>query len=832
MLGMAARIARREFRARMTGIYIFLACIALGTAAIGSVTSVSQGMMDSLNADGRLLLGGDISLRSVWRPLSPEQTAYIEKNFGRTSHMAESNVMARRADGAQAAMIEVKAVDAAYPLYGELQLADGTTRPPQAGEAFADAEVLTRLNVQTGDTIMIGDAAFVIRTLITREPDRISGTHYSIAPRVMIALPDFARTGLDSGGSRLDFKTRIATPEARTPEDLDKIEKQINAQFPDEKWRIRNFYNASPQIERLIDRLTVFLSLAGLTTLLVGGVGVYNSVRSFLDSKISHIATLKCLGAPRSLVFSAYFIQILRLALLGIALGTCLTVFITQAAGTILTAQMGIGNHVSAYPLALAVAGIFSLLITVCFSILPLDRAMRVSPADLFRDDISPVKIRPSPQALIALIIAATALIGLATGTSYMPMLSFYFCIAALLSFGLFLLCARGIQKSLGAMRPAWPELRMAAANIRRPGNAAGAIILSLGLGLTVLITMAQIEHNFSRLLKDNMSAKVPSFFFIDIQPSQTEAFEDLLEGMSLEITPSLRGRITAINGIPAEKALVDKNEEWLIRGDRNFTYSATPPPHGNLTRGAWWPADYQGPPLVAIVDDVARGFDIKPGDQMTFNILGMDITATVAAVREVEWTSFTMNFAVTFAPGTLEAAPASAIATAIVDKEQELPLQAKIASEFPNITSVRVRDALTAAQDVVRTIGTAIRASAAVTLVAGILVLAGGIAASRRCHIYDAVVLKVLGATRGRILSVFLLEYALLGFVAAVIAAVIGTLGSYAIMRKILDLPWAFSPTAVAAVTVFCLIITLAAGFLGTWRALAQRPAAALRNL
>lgn len=844
------RYALRELRSGVRGFYIFIACLLLGVAMMTAVESLSRGFSDSLRHDGRQILGGDIVIRTAHKPLKDEVLQYLQNGMqAKISITTETRAMARSEDTDKATIVEIKAVDNAWPLYGTAQFIDGNgaiiDQPPATllaedengiAGAAVEKEVLGSLGLSIGDKVYVGTTPFDLRAVITREPDRVGSTSFFLSPRLLLGKEAFLKTGILGAEGLLEFKTRIAIAGIETEGDLEAAEKQIEKAFPAEDFRMRNFLRAAPRMERYIERLTLFLMLISLTTLLIGGVGISNAVKSFLDSRMAEIATFKCLGAPQSFVFRTYLVQILLLATLGIVLGIAAGVAGSFVAGGILTGQFQLTDKTSFYPAVWGIAAVFGYLMTLCFSLWPLGRAVRTAPTELFRALISPAGGRPATAILVALFMIATAMAALAIGTASMPKYAAGFVAAALICFCTFYMVAGMVQALLRRFKPARrPETRMAIANVSRPGNTTTSIVLSLGLGLTVLIAMAQVESNFSRLLKDDLAADVPSFFFLDIQPDQKDSFEKMVsatEGaQNLIMTPNLRGYVTHVNGRDARAALVDKEQEWLVQGDRGFTWLRDQPAHSHITEGAWWPADYNGDPLISVASNVQRGFNIGTGDQITVNILGEDITATIANVRDVEWASFTMNFAITFAPGALNDFPAPYIATAIVATAAEQKLQSDIARHFPNITSVRVKEALEVAQGLIRAVSEAVSISAALTLVAGTLVLAGGIAAARRRHIYDAVVLKVLGATRRRIMATFLIEYGLMGCITVGIAAVLGTLGGWAALETVLNIPFKFSGKAVLYVTLLCLAITLLAGLSGTWRALAQKPAGWLRN-
>jgi putative ABC transport system permease protein len=853
---LALTYARRELRAGLSGLYVFLACLALGVGAIAAVQSLSLGLTDSLRHDGRAILGGDLAAYSLYKPQPPAVTAYL-KTLGRTTRIFFAKAMTRTDKGDDAALTDLKAVEASYPLYGAYQLADGTSldaaalhkllSPASAGGlpgALAEESLLSRLHVKPGDTVKIGRQAYVLRGVVGKEPDRISaGDGFMLAPRVLVGLTTLAQTGLLQPGSRTTFKETVALHAAADkmlrPQDLQKIENAFAEKFPEAGRHVRDCYRPSGSMDRLISRLTFFLTLIGLTTLLVGGVGVSNAVRGFLDTRLAHIATLKSLGASGAFVQRLYIVLILLLAAFGIALGLAMGAGAALLGGSLVTAKLSLTDSTGIYPAALLTAAAFGFLVTLAFSLWPVGRAVSVTPADLFRESVLPATGKPSGRLQAATLLAAVLLAVLAIASASDKRFALNFVGGAVMTFTVFFGCSAWLKTALRRLSAKAlrlpPGMRMAMANLYRPGNVTTGVILSLGIGLTVLIAIAQVEYNLSRLLAADAIQDAPSFFFLDVQKQDKAAFEKLVGSFAgtrkILTTPSFRGRIVSVNGVDARKALVDPSQSWVISSDRGFTFTDTLPQYSRIVDGKWWGKDYRGAPLVSIATNVARAFNIGAGDRLTVNILGMDITATVASVREVDWTSFTLNFAVTFAPGALDDAPYSIIATAITPDAEQIPLQNAVAKQFPGVTVIRVKDVLETAGVFVSAIAQAIRISAFVTLLAGMLVLAGGVAAARRRHVYDAVILKVLGATRARILKTFLLEYALLGAMTVFIAAALGTLASYAMLHFILELHWTFSFKALAGIAALSLGMTLLAGFFGTWRALRQKPAPYLRN-
>lgn len=838
MLALAWRWSQRELRGGLGGFWVFLGCLALGVAAIAAVQSTATGIQTGLREDGRAILGGDLSLRVIFHQATEEQRAWLESTAD-VSAAVEMRSMARAPDGGATTLIELKAVDEAYPLYGRVTL-DGADSLDAALDrrdglwgAAVDRTVLDRLDLALGDRLTIGEAAFDIRAVIEREPDRASGANFAIGPRVMVARAAMDDTGLLQPGSMIYTHYKL-----RLPEGLGTAEyrARLNERFPDAGWRVRDFTDAAPALQRMIERLTLFLTLVGLTALLVGGVGIGNAVKAFLDGKVATIATFKCLGAGGALVFTTYFLQVMVLAGLGIAVG-----LIVGAAAPVLVAGLiadllPIPLRIGVYPEALVSAAVFGLLTATTFSLWPLARARDIPAASLFRDRVAPDRGWPRRGFVAAAALSGLCLAGFAIVTAADPQLAAGFVGAAVAALLLFRTAAwLIIAGARRAGRPRRADLRLALTNLYRPGAPTVGVVLSLGLGLTVLVAIALIEGNMSRLVRDTLPRDAPAFFFVDIQPDQIEPFRALVAETSgvgrVEAKPSLRGRIVAANGVPAEEALVNPEHGWLLQGDRGVSYADAPREADQVVAGDWWPADYTGPPLISIYRDIAAAFDIGIGDTLTVNILGRDIQAEIANIRDIEWGSLNINFTMIFTPSTLRTAPHTFIATVHADEATESRLVQVAAERFPNVTAVRVRDALATVNRVFAEIGAAVRAIAGVTLLAGTLVLAGAIAAGHSRRIYEAVVLKVLGATRWDVARAFLMEYGLLGLMTGLIAAAVGTLAGWAVLTFVMQVDWTFLAGSVALTTLLAAAITIGFGFVSTWRALGRKAAPLLRN-
>ena len=845
-LPLALRIARRELRGGLKGFRIFLAALALGVAAIAAVGSLSASVDGALKGDAKALLGGDVDLTLAHREASAAEYRAMQA-AGLVSTSADLRAMTRAAQAKEGTgkrlLVELKAVDQHYPLYGALEL----TPPITTAAAFAardgvfgavaDTDVLARLGLKLGERIKLGDATFELRATIGREPDRAVSA-FILGPRLMVSMAALPATGLIQPGSIVRYNYRLKLPSGS---DARAWLAQLARQFPDAGWRARSFHNATPRLQEFLDRIALYLTLVGLTALLVGGIGVANAVKAYLDGRATTIAILKCLGAPARLIFQAYLAEVFAIALCGIAIGLALGAIVPFLLADSLAHYLPVLAHAGLHPAPLLLAAAYGVLTTFAFTLWPLAEARDTPPQRLFRALAAPLRQWPRRVDALALLGAAAALAALAIASAGDRRIALWFVAGAVATLAAFRLSAWLIAASARAaartpfVLSAWPTLRLALANLYRPGAPTASVVLSLGVGLTLLVAVGLIEGNLLREVTETLPAGAPSYFFIDIQPDQLKGFDEAVRGVEgtsgLEQVPSLRGRITALNGVAAERAKINPRSAWVLESDRGLTYAAIPPPGARIVAGSWWPADYAGPPLVSLDAEVARDFALELGDTLTVNVLGREVTARIASFREIEWSSLTLNFVMVFSPGVLEGAPQTFIATVKASAAAEEPLVRAVTDRFANISAIHVKEALEAAASILGSIASAVRLTALFTLIVGTLVLAGALAAEHERRTYDAVVLKVLGATRRTLLATFLIEYGVLGAAAAAVASALGTLVGYLVTTRIMEGAWHFLPAAVAATALGSTLLTLALGFAGTWRALGERPAPYLRN-
>jgi putative ABC transport system permease protein len=840
------RLALRDLRGGLTGLRIFLACIALGVAAIVGVNSLARSLDDGLSRDGRAILGGDASFSLIHQELSPEQRVFFSAR-GTLSTVGSTRAMARADDGS-ALLVEVKSVEPSWPNVGQAEFApamsphDAFALKDGAYGAAVEEAALDRLNLKIGDSFALGDLKMQIRALVVTEPDRLGGG-IGIGPRVLVSEDALRATGLIQPGSLIRWTTRVLLGQGAPPSEaaVKAFLDDANKAFPEAGWEARDRANVSPSFSKNLDRFTEFLALIGLTSLIVGGVGVANAAQGFVERKRPTLATLKSIGATGGAVVLLALVEFMAVALIGIGAGMALGAGLPFAVQGLFGAIIPFPLAPSIFPGELALGLVYGLLTALVFSIAPLGRAHDLPVSALFRDLVESPGKWPRPRYLIATALAALALAAVAVLESAEQRIAIIVVVATLVGFVALRLVAMGVMAlARRAPKTGGVEWRMALANIHRPGAMTPSVVLSLGLGLAVLVTLTLIDSNLRGQLRQNLPGETPSFYFLDVRSADIDSFSQFLakEAPQAKIVsaPMMRGRFVKIGATRAEDVKAKESVAWVLEGDRGVTYAEAPPEGSIVTAGQWWPKDYAGPPLVSIDEEIADGLGLKIGDPIVVNVLGRNIDANIANLRKVNWRSFAINFVLVFSPNTFKGAPHTFLVTAAFPKDvglaAELALQKQAAHDFPGVAGLRVREALETVETLVAKLAVAIRSASGVALSTSVLVLAGALAANRRARIYDSVVLKILGATRGRLLAAFLIEYALLGATTAAFGLAAGAGAAYVIVTRVMQFDFAFSWPAALGAALAALLLTVVLGLLGAWRILGQKPAAFLREL
>jgi len=845
MTPLALRFAWRELRGGLRGFGVFIACIALGVMAIAAVGSVAQSLADGLSRAGGVILGGDLAFSLVQREASDGERAFLNEH-GTVSVVATLPTMARTSDG-RSTLVDIKAVDDAYPLLGtvatdpDLPLPTLLARQREAFGAAADPALLTRLDLKPGDRITIGNAMIELRAALTGEPDKLSGG-IGFGPRLLVSAAALRASGLLQPGSLVRWQYRLRLPpDNATDRAVAALVEEARAQFPNAGWDIRTRNKASPQLERNVERFSQFLTLIALTAFLVGGVGVANAVANHVARHRDAIATMKALGATGGVVFAVHCAQVMLVALLATLIGAGVGAALPFAIASLFGAVIPLPVAPSLHPPALALSVAYGLLTALAFALWPLGRAHDISVSMLFRDEVAAGRRWPRRRYVVAAATIVFALAALSILFAYDRRLAAMFIVAAAAIFvALRFVATLAMAVARRLPRPRSALMRLALANIHRPSALTPSVVLSLGLGLSLLVTVIEIDGNLHRQFAAALPEKAPSFFFIDIAAADAERFDAFVRAQApratLERVPMLRGRIVSAGGIKAEDLKPAEASAWVLRGDRGVTYAASLPRGSRLVAGQWWPADYSGAPLVSLEERTAHDLNLTLGDSITVNVLGRNVTARIANLRAVDWQSLGINFVLVFSPGTFAGAPHTDIATLTFadggTAGKETALVKTLADAFPAVSAVRVKDALDTIDHIVGNLVLALRGASAVTLVAAALVLGGALAAGQRFRIYDAVVLRTLGATRGSLIAAYTIEYLLIGFTAVAFGMAAGSIAAGVIVSRIMEFPFVWVAAQAIEAALLALLVTIALGLAGTFAALGHKPAEVLRNL
>lgn len=823
----AWRLARRDLRGGLGGLGLLWLCLAIGVAGIAAITSLASSMDHSIAAHGRELIGGDLVVRSAQREASPSEAAALS-SLGRVSHSVTLRAMVQaeaQGDSGAPALAELSSIDAAWPLAGRLELAPGGARP-RGAEVAIGHELAERLGVRKGDVLRIGYGHLRVSGIIERMP-AMSG--FALAPPVLADPAGLAATGLVVPGSVVTHSYRLVLPANVDPHAAGRAFQQ---RFPDGGWSVSDRKDAGSGTRRFVDRVGQLLLLVALAALAIGGLGIASAAAAFAASRRTTIATLKLLGARQATLALMLALEVAAIASLAILAGLLVGATAPAIAGRLAAGLPAVPDPSPQWR-ALAEAAAFGLLVTLGAAWAPIARAVRTRPAAILRGDAGDESVATgswvSPIAwagAAALAMAAASDWRFAGGgLAAMALMALLF---ALLGYGLRRL-ARS-QRHRGG-----PVLRLGIAALDRPGAATVRLSVALGLGLTLLVALATVAQSLLREIDDDVPARAPALFLIDLPATQEARFRAMAAadapGAALRIVPSLRGLVTALNGVPVTSLPRVPEGAWILRGDRGLTFMRDLPPGNRITAGRWWPADYQGPPLISLDADAARALGLKVGDRMTVAVLGRPIEARIASLREIDWRSMGFNFAIIFAPGVLEQAPFTLMAT-VSGPGPTAKLERSLARELPMASAIRVADVVAQVRSLLVALDGAVRIATGVALLLGVIVLAGAVVATRRARTRDLVLLKLVGASRGTVLATQLVEFALLGS-AVTLAAVMAGLGAARLLLGIsFDIPFRPDGGSIMALAAGAILVTIVAALLAVVPALRVRPAAALRAL
>ena len=888
MIVFLLKMAWRETRASWRHFLYFLVCIAVGVGALVGVSLFGANVERAVTQEARGLLGGDLEIR-LSRPISAKGQAVLDILGDRgiaTTHVSELVAMAARTDrstmtGQPVQIIELKAVEPDYPFYGTLRLeprenltellrSDARRCPGQSCFGVVVQEsLLIRMGLAVGDQLKIGQGLFVITGVVRTEPDRIANA-FSLGPRVLMSQEGLRAAELVKLGSRIRERYLLKIPQTMAPEPL---LYELRGQLVSESARVSGYRDAQPQLKQFLEQLTRYLGLIGLTALFVGGLGVATSIHAFVREKLTTIAILKTVGADSATVIWTYVLQALLLGLAGSAMGLVIGIMLQQGlpwmiAGFLasdLLDQLGFATDMtfaSLVPLGKGLA--LGLLSTLLFALWPLLTIRDIKPATIFRRDVVPLaaasdaRTRWSSRWRTLDRVKAVTSIGIGVGLALLSVWQAGSWKVGLLFIGAFVGAVLLLGTSAWAVihllrrcpRAKSLTLRQALGNIIRPGSQAVSITIAIGIGVMVVTTVSLVELALLRQVGDTRPTSSPTFFFIDIQPDQTEGFIQLLhqrsDGLTPQLTPLVRSRLSALNGQTIKLEATTEEEEhkdktvekderrkkWYLTREYVLSFLDDLPKDNQLVSGEWWkPGQVFTKPLVSIEEDAAKQLGLTVGDSVEFDIQGAAITAEVSSIRKVEWGNFSTNFYMILSPGALDGAPLTYVATVHVAAPEEVPLQQAVVTSFPNVTAINIGDVLDSFARVLDRLSLAIRAVALFCVVSGGLVMAAALAATRYRRLYESVILKAMGATRGFIARSFAVEYALLGAIGGLLGSGLASALSWAVLTTVFDLSWSLQPKVLLVGFVLTITVTVIVGFLGTYRILGQSPLSVLRH-
>ncbi|MEM7046532.1 MAG: FtsX-like permease family protein [Pseudomonadota bacterium] len=824
------RLAWRQVRGGWRSMALILTCLAVGVWAVAFIQSLAAGMQEGLRRDGQMILGGDVSVRQIYQPLSTEQVSFL-RDWGAVSTVIEFRASVRGTDDAFA-LAEVKAVDDAYPLYGTFGASAPLARLAD-GQVLVDPVILQQLGLAVGESLTLGDVRLPIAGVITAEPDLLAAANFPLGGRVLVHHSALRDTGLLTEGSLAYYLYRVRFNPSDAPlnAQVAAFEQAVSEAYPDNSWRLRSFERAAPRVQRGLERFAIFMTIIGLTSLTLGGLGIASGVRALVDSSIGAIAVLKCVGGTGRTIFWTYFAQVMILGVVGCGVGVGLGVACSYLTGALLGPFLPLPFVTGLYPGALATAAGYGMLTVAAFSLLPLARVQDVPAQALFRHLLTPpqgrIRMIPLVSTLaVTGVLVASVIIG-APDRDFAA----WFVVGAVLSLLLFRALAGLVTRVARASSGGGFVRRLALSNIYRPGAPTVPVILSLGLGLSVLVAVSLLESNLRFNLTASLPTDAPTHILMDVPPDRLPALQDVLAAdaaRNIDTVPIIRGRIVSVNGVPTDQAVVSREHGWVTRSDRTVTFATTPPAEP-LLQGRWWD-DEETTPLVSVTMEVIETFAIGLGDRLTVNILGRDITAQIASIREVEWEDMNIAFVMIFNPAALAGAPYRYLVT-FQAADAEGQLQSVLGRTVPGVAVIRIRDVIATALRIVGQLAAGARYVALVAVVTGILVLISALVVSGRQRYHDSVVLKVLGTSRSILTRAFLWEFSIVGLAAGFWAALVGSVAAYGLVRFMFDMTWQWDAQAALLALGVGLLVLLVFGMAFLLRTLRQPAAAALRN-
>jgi len=842
-------MAVREIRASWQRLLFFFVCIAVGVASIVAIRSVIQSVREGLTRESRAMTGADVVVRSD-RPIGDKVRSSVEQaresgRVGTVSEAIEIATMVRPPSATMTRMVELRAVQDAYPLYGTMTLREGKYSHAllQNHGTLVRPELLAQLNLKVGDDLLIGTQRFQIRGVIEKEPGRNLGA-FSLGSRLFIDLADLPSTGLLSFGSRASYELLRAACPPPTPGRRDVstlLARELSDAFVNDFVRARSYRQNEGRMTENLTRAENYLSLVGLVVLILGGIGVSSVTRVFVQQKVRSIAILKCVGSTTKQVLSVYLAQVLLLGIAGSALGvliaggvlTLLPLFVGDLAAML---EVEYGLTAAAVIQGLAVG----LLVSVLFSVVPLLEIRNVKPSLLLRQDTSSMPRFDWVKWGVAAAVAAS-LVGVAAWQAGS------LAVGLVLSAGFvaiaFVLHLAGwaLVRAVQPLRHARSfALRQAVLRVARPGNQTRIILLAVGLGTFFILGVRGLQANLLRDFALQMGEDAPDMFLMDIQPAQRDGVTALVDrengaDPAPKLIPVLRARIVGVRGRDVNlESYEDVRGRGGISREFTITYRSNLEANEKLVDGRWWNGEPSPEmPEVSIEVGLRERFQIQLGDEMRFDVLGRIVTARVASFREVDFRDFRAGgFMIVFRPGPFDTAPHTYIAAVrgAKDPTARARMQGLLVNSYPNVSVIDLREVLETVATIVNNVTLAVTVVGGLVLLSGSLILVGAVSMTKFRRVYEAAILKTLGASSRLIATTLLVEYGVLGAIAGTVGALGAVVLSWAVARYALDLPWEPSPGLTLGGIIVTSLFVAAIGVLASLDVLRHKPLATLR--
>ncbi len=829
----------REIRSSWRRLLFFFLCIALGVGSVVALRSLIQNLMQAVGTDARALMTADLEI-STTNDFSPADIARIESVINRSRIVEARNEaittssMARPANPANESLriVELKGVEPPFPLVGEFQLDGGLEfnhKLLENGGALVARILLEDLNVNVGDRIVMGEGEFEIRGSFDQEPGGSSG--FRLGARVFVEKRAFDEAGITRNASRVRHRILYRTSDNPTP-----LVAELREELKGTTVTVQSYRETQERIGEQFARTENYLALTGLLILVLGGVGVWNVSRAFVEQKRKTVAVLKCLGASGNRIIVVYLLQILTLGLIGSVFG----VILAQVGLWLIRAQFYAElpeNMSSAVAPGTALQGmLLGVMISLLFSALPLLQVRNIKPRLLLRDESNATFRKLDVTRWLIGAISIAGLLGLAVWQAGSFRVGVFFLTGLALTAACLYLAAVILMWFLRRFRPSGSfAIRQAINSLYRPGNQTRIILLAVGLGAFVVLAVQSLQTNLVREFDFSRNQRLPTLFFIDVQKSQIGELAAMIEsrvGEQPETTPTVRARIAFLNGKPLDFQQAEvRQQQGQIGREFAVTYRPNLDVNETVTAGRWWQDD--DVPEVSVEETMAVRLSIQPGDSMTFDISGRPVTARVANIRKLDLRNTRTAFVFVFKPGVLESAPQSFAATVLkrIGPTERQRLQREAIGQFPNIQIFDVADIVATVQKLVNNFVLAISFVGTFVILSGILILIGSIALTKSQRIYENAILKTLGTRRLSLASILVAEYGLLGLIAGLIGAVFSGALSYAVSRFILNISWEFEPLLYLAGIGATALLVMVVGAAASFDVLFRKPLATLRS-